>query len=116
MSSLAHIPWRLDWWRCRCQSAESLGTTASTLNEYSDAVMALGRSHEEVASSIQSATKNLRELQIEGKQSKLFEELSKAGGKAGRDLARELSAEIAGPRAPTTLANRTFFAAVHESG
>jgi hypothetical protein len=79
-------------------SADALGVTTGMLNKFSDAMMGLGRSRESGASSIEAATKSLRELQIEGGQSKLFTELEHAGGESGKRLAQELAKEISGPR------------------
>jgi hypothetical protein len=79
-------------------SADALGVTTGMLNQFSDAMMGLGKSREAGQASIEAATKSLRELQIEGGQSKLFTELERAGGETGQRLAQELAKEIAGPR------------------
>jgi hypothetical protein len=79
-------------------SADALGVSTDMLNKFSDAMMGIGKSREAGESSIEAAIKSLRELQIEGGQSKLFTELERAGGESGKKLAVELSKEIAGPR------------------
>jgi hypothetical protein len=78
--------------------ADSLGTQAHVLNEFSDAFMGLGKSQEEGAAAIQGASKALRELQIEGRESGLFKELERTGGASGRRIAQEMAREMAGPR------------------
>src|SRR6188508_682743 len=78
--------------------ADSLGTQTSVLNEFSDAFMAIGKTQEEGASAIQGASKALRELQIEGRDSSLFKTLETTGGASGRRIAAEMAREMAGPR------------------
>ena len=79
-------------------TADSLGVSTDMLNQFSDAMMGLGKSQEEGAAGIQSATKALRELQVEGRHSSLFKQLEQSGGETGRRIGYELLQEVTGPR------------------
>ena len=77
-------------------TAQSLGVSTRLIEGYSDAMMALGQSQEQGRAGIESAIGALRDLQVEGGKSNIFQTLEK--GKGGKQLARELMAEMNGPR------------------
>lgn len=78
-------------------TAQALGVTTETLTKYSDALVALGQSHEQARSGITSAMGALRDLQTQGTKSNIFQELAKDASGNGARLARELMAELNGP-------------------
>src|SRR5262245_58597149 len=79
-------------------TALEFGVTTATLTKYTDALTALGKSHQDAQSSITGAMGALRDLQTWGSKSGVFKQLTGEGVKGGRQLALDLMAELNGPR------------------
>ena len=76
-------------------TAQALGMTVEQFDKLKVRAMAVGMSEQQARSSIIGVSEALRELQIEGGKSRIFQELSK--GRGGKEFARELLATINGP-------------------
>ena len=78
-------------------TSQALGVTSETLSKFTDALTALGKTHGEAASGIESAMSALRDMQTFGNKSSLWELLAKGVRGSGDQLRHELLALINGP-------------------